>query len=81
MGAKGAVEILHRSDLGDNNKIDKHINDYEKKFLSPFRAAELGYIDEVIQPHSTRKRVNRAFALLKDKELKNPWKKHGNLPL
>ena len=81
MGAKGAVEILHRSDLGDDYKIDKHINDYEKKFLSPFRAAELGYIDEVIQPQSTRKRVNRAFALLKDKELKNPWKKHGNLPL
>jgi len=49
--------------------------------LSPFRAAELGYIDEVIQPHSTRKRVNRAFALLKDKQLENPWKKHGNLPL
>ena len=81
MGAKGAVEILYRSDLDDNNKIKKHIDDYEQKFLNPFRAAELGYIDEVIQPHSTRKRVNRAFALLKDKELKNPWKKHGNLPL
>lgn len=81
MGAKGAVEILYRSDLDDNNKIKKHIDDYEQKFLNPFRAAELGYIDEVIQPHSTRKRVNRAFALLKDKELKNPWKKHGNIPL
>jgi len=81
MGAKGATEILHRKDLDDAEKTDAHITDYEEKFLSPFRAAELGYIDEVIQPHSTRKRVNRAFALLKDKQLKNPWKKHGNLPL
>ena len=81
MGAKGAVEILHRKDLGDVDKTAAHIADYEEKFLSPFRAGELGYIDEVIQPQSTRKRVNRAFALLKDKQLKNPWKKHGNLPL
>ena len=81
MGAKGATEILHRQDLSDAKKTDAHIKDYEDKFLSPFRAAELGYIDEVIQPHGTRRRVNRAFAMLKDKELKNPWKKHGNLPL
>ena len=81
MGAKGATEILHRQDLSDAKKTDAHIADYEEKFLSPFRAAELGYIDEVIQPYSSRKRVNRAFAMLKDKELKNPWKKHGNLPL
>ena len=81
MGAKGATEILHRQDLNDAAKTDAHIADYEDKFLSPFRAAELGYIDEVIQPHGTRRRVNRAFAMLKDKELKNPWKKHGNLPL
>ena len=81
MGAKGAVEILHRKDLGDAEKTAAHIADYESKFLSPFRAAERGYIDEVIQPHSTRKRVTRAFAMLKDKKLENPWKKHGNLPL
>ncbi len=81
MGAKGAVEILHRKDVGDEAKIAAHIADYEDKFLSPFRAAELGYIDEVIQPHSTRKRISRALALLKDKKLDNPWKKHGNLPL
>ena len=81
MGAKGAVEILHRKDLGDAEKTAAHIADYETKFLSPFRAAERGYIDEVIQPQSTRKRVSRAFALLEDKVLENPWKKHGNLPL
>ena len=81
MGAKGAVEILHRKDLGDAEKIAGHTADYEEKFLSPFRAAERGYIDEVIQPRSTRKRVARAFALAKEKQLQNPWKKHGNLPL
>jgi propionyl-CoA carboxylase beta chain len=81
MGAKGAVEILHRKDLGDEEKIAEHIADYEEKFLSPFRAAELGYIDEVIKPASTRRRVARALALLKDKQLNSPWKKHGNLPL
>ncbi len=81
MGAKGATEILHRKDLGDAEKTAAHIADYEARFLSPFRAAELGYIDEVIQPRSTRKRITRAFALLKDKELQTPWKKHGNLPL
>jgi len=81
MGAKGAVEILHRKDLGDQKKVDAHIADYEARFLSPFRAAERGYIDGVIQPANTRKRVARAFALLADKELEDPWKKHGNLPL
>jgi propionyl-CoA carboxylase beta chain len=81
MGAKGAVEILHRKDLGDAERTAEHIADYEEKFLSPFRAAERGYIDEVIKPASTRRRVSRAFAMLKDKQLGNPWKKHGNLPL
>lgn len=81
MGAKGAVEILHRQDLDDEAKTAQHIADYEEKFLSPFRAAELGYIDEVIQPHNTRMRVSRAFAMLEEKDLENPWKKHGNLPL
>ncbi len=81
MGAKGATEILHRKDLSDAEKTAAHIADYETKFLSPFRAAERGYIDEVIQPRSTRRRVTRALALLEDKQLDNPWKKHGNLPL
>ncbi len=81
MGAKGAVEILHRQDLGDEEKTAEHIADYEEKFLSPFRAAERGYIDEVIQPHNTRMRISRAFEMLKGKQQKGPWKKHGNLPL
>ena len=81
MGAKGAVEILYRQELGDKKKIEKRTKDYEKRFANPFVAAERGFIDEVIAPHSTRKRICRAFASLRGKKLKNPWKKHDNIPL
>ena len=81
MGAKGAVEILYRQELGDKKKIEKRTKDYEKRFANPFVAAERGFIDEVIAPHSTRKRICRAFASLRGKQLKNPWKKHDNIPL
>lgn len=81
MGAKGATEIIHRADLGDAEKIAKHTKDYEDRFANPFIAAERGFIDEVIMPHSTRRRVARAFASLRGKQLKNPWKKHDNIPL
>ncbi|MBK4215439.1 acyl-CoA carboxylase subunit beta [Paracoccus caeni] len=81
MGAKGAVEILYRSELGDAEKIAGRTKDYEDRFANPFIAAEKGFIDEVIQPHSTRRRVARAFASLRGKKLTNPWKKHDNIPL
>ncbi|QIR84799.1 acyl-CoA carboxylase subunit beta [Paracoccus sp. AK26] len=81
MGAKGAVEILYRSELGDAEKIAARTKDYEDRFANPFVAAQKGFIDEVIQPHSTRKRVARAFASLRGKQLSNPWKKHDNIPL
>ena len=81
MGAKGAVEILYRSELGDPEKIGARTKDYEARFANPFVAAEKGFIDEVIMPHSTRKRVGRAFASLRTKRLSNPWKKHDNIPL
>ncbi len=81
MGAKGATEIIHRDDLGNAEKIARHTNDYEDRFANPFVAAERGFIDEVIQPRSTRRRVSRAFASLRGKKLKNPWKKHDNIPL
>ncbi|MEO0676900.1 MAG: acyl-CoA carboxylase subunit beta [Pseudomonadota bacterium] len=81
MGAKGATEILHRADLGDAEKIAQHTKDYEDRFANPFVAAERGFIDEVIMPHSTRRRVCRAFASLRGKKLENPWKKHDNIPL
>jgi reactive intermediate/imine deaminase len=68
MGAKGAVEILHRADLGDPEKIAAHTKEYEDRFANPFVAAERGFIDEVIQPRSTRKRVCRAFAMLRRKK-------------
>ncbi len=81
MGAKGAVEILYRSELSDKDKIAKRTKDYEDRFANPFVAAERGYIDEVIMPHSTRKRVSRALALLRSKQEELPWKKHDNIPL
>ncbi len=81
MGAKGAVEILYRSELGDVDKIAGRTKDYEDRFANPFVAAEKGFIDEVIQPRSTRRRIARAFASLRGKKLSNPWKKHDNIPL
>ncbi|TDE41215.1 acyl-CoA carboxylase subunit beta [Antarcticimicrobium sediminis] len=81
MGAKGATEILYRSELGDVEKIAQRTKDYEDRFANPFVAAEKGFIDEVIQPHSTRRRVARAFASLRRKKLETPWKKHDNIPL
>ncbi|MGB0439171.1 MAG: acyl-CoA carboxylase subunit beta [Paracoccaceae bacterium] len=81
MGAKGATEILYRSELGDPDKIAARTAEYEDRFANPFVAAERGFIDEVIQPRSTRRRVARAFAALRGKQLKNPWKKHDNIPL
>jgi propionyl-CoA carboxylase beta chain len=81
MGAKGAVEILYRGELGDSDKIAARTKDYEDRFANPFVAAEKGFIDEVIRPQSTRRRVARAFASLRGKKLTNPWKKHDNIPL
>ncbi|MCT7375453.1 acyl-CoA carboxylase subunit beta [Chelativorans salis] len=81
MGAKGAVEIIFRKDIEDAEKIAAHTRMYEDRFLSPFVAAERGYVDEVITPHSTRRRVARALRMLRGKDLSNPWKKHDNIPL
>ncbi|GGG26942.1 acyl-CoA carboxylase subunit beta [Chelatococcus composti] len=81
MGAKGAVEIIFRQDIGDAEKIAARTKQYEDRFMSPFVAAERGYIDEVIMPHSTRRRVARAFAMLRTKKAERPWRKHDNIPL
>lgn len=81
MGAKGAVEIIHRKDLDNPEKIAEHTKNYEDRFCSPFVAAERGYIDEVILPRNTRRRVSRALNMLKNKQVENPWKKHDNIPL
>ncbi len=81
MGAKGAVEIIFRKDIANAERIAEHTAQYEDRFLSPFVAAERGYIDDVIMPHSTRRRVARSLMLLRGKQLENPWKKHDNIPL
>jgi propionyl-CoA carboxylase beta chain len=81
MGAKGATEILYRSELGDKDKIAQRTAEYEARFANPFVAAERGFIDDVIMPHGTRRRVIRAFATLKHKQSSSPKKKHDNIPL
>ena len=81
MGAKGAVEIIFRADMNDPEKIAARTKEYEQRFLSPFVAAERGYIDEVIMPHATRRRVARALAMLATKKAERPWRKHDNIPL
>ena len=81
MGSRGATEIIYRSELGDKDKIAARVKDYEDRFANPFVAAERGFLDEIIMPHSTRKRIARALDMLRHKELNNPWKKHDNIPL
>ena len=81
MGAKGAVEIIFRKDAGDPEKLAERTREYEERFANPFVAASKGFIDEVIHPHSTRKRVALGLRKLRNKQLDNPWKKHGNPPL
>jgi propionyl-CoA carboxylase beta chain len=81
MGPKGAVEIIFREDRGDPAKIEARTEEYRKKFANPFVAGHRGFIDDVILPRTTRRRVCRALAMLREKRLDNPWKKHGNIPL
>lgn len=81
MGPEGAVEIVFREDMNDKQLREKRINEYREKFASPFVAASRGFIDEVIRPQNTRKRICRSLQILKTKQVQKPWKKHDNLPL
>ena len=81
MGPQGAVEIIFRGDMGDAEKVEKRVEEYREKFANPFIAGHRGFIDDVIMPHNTRRRICRALAMLKNKKLENPWKKHSNIPL
>ncbi|MGC9560536.1 MAG: acyl-CoA carboxylase subunit beta [Brachymonas sp.] len=81
MGAKGAVEIIFRQDKDDPEKLAAREAEYKARFANPFVAGSRGFIDDVILPHETRKRICRSLAMLKDKKLENPWRKHGNIPL
>jgi propionyl-CoA carboxylase beta chain len=81
MGPKGAVEIIFRADIGDAEKIAGRTDEYRRRFANPFVAASRGYLDDVIMPHGTRRRLIRSLEMLREKKLHNPWKKHDNLPL
>jgi propionyl-CoA carboxylase beta chain len=81
MGPKGAVEIIFRKESGDPAKLAERTEEYRRKFANPFVAGSRGFIDDVIMPHETRRRVCRSLAMLRGKTLENPWRKHGNIPL
>ena len=85
MGADGAVNIIFRGDLKDapdaETRRKELVDDYRGRFSTPFRAAELGYIDEVILPSQTRIRIAQSLAMLANKKDSQPPKKHGNIPL
>ncbi len=81
MGAEGAVKIIFREEAKDEDKLAAKTQEYSDKFANPFVAARRGYIDDVIMPHATRRRISRGLRMLKNKELENPWKKHDNIPL
>src|SRR4029078_5166078 len=76
---KGAVEIIFRGKTKE--EIAEHTREYEERFANPFVAASKGFIDDVIMPHSTRRRVAMGLRKLRNKQLENPWKKHDNIPL
>ena len=79
MGAKGAVEIIFRGRTEEEIAIQT--KEYEDRFANPFVAAQKGFIDDVIMPHATRRRVSLGLRKLRNKQLENPWKKHDNIPL
>ena len=85
MGPDGAVNIIFRSEIlsADDPTVErKRLEaDYRDKFANPFKAAELGYIDEVIMPRDSRPRLIAALKMLENKREKNPSRKHGNIPL
>jgi propionyl-CoA carboxylase beta chain len=81
MGAKGAVEIIFRAESKDPAALAAREAEYKARFANPFVAAQRGYIDDVIMPHGTRRRIIKALKTLANKQLANPWKKHDNIPL
>jgi propionyl-CoA carboxylase beta chain len=85
MGAEGAVPIIFKKEIEEAKDPSKRretlMGEYEEKFSNPYRATELGYIDEVIRPEETRLKLIAALEMLKNKVDSNPPKKHGNIPL
>ena len=80
MGAEGAVKIIHRGKMNPE-ELQEKIDDYREKFANPYKAAELGYIDEIIYPAQTRFKLIQALEMTQNKHKTNPLKKHGNIPL
>ena len=85
MGAKGAAEIIFKKEIAaasdKETKLQEKVDEYTSKFANPYRAAGRGYIDEVVKPDDTRKKLIRAFKMLENKVDSLPKKKHGNIPL
>ena len=85
MGAEGAVDLLYRREIAEAENKEEvrraRIREFEAKFANPYRAAERGFIDEIIEPAQTRPKLIRALAMLENKRDSNPPKKHGNIPL
>jgi propionyl-CoA carboxylase beta chain len=85
MGARGAAEIIFKSEITKSEdpaaKLKEKEDEYVNHFANPYRAAERGYIDEVIKPEVTRQKLIRAFKMLENKAVKLPRKKHANIPL
>lgn len=85
MGAKGATEIIFRSEINKSADpqalLKAKTDEYAERFANPFVAAQRGFLDDIIMPSSTRWRIIRGLKMLSDKQIDNPWKKHGNIPL
>ncbi|MFO7650613.1 MAG: carboxyl transferase domain-containing protein, partial [bacterium] len=85
MGSEGAVNIVFRKEIAEASdpaaRRKELVEQYETNFSNPFKAAELGFVDEVIQFEDTRRRIVDGLALLRTKQIANPPKKHGNIPL
>ncbi|XP_023226183.1 propionyl-CoA carboxylase beta chain, mitochondrial-like [Centruroides sculpturatus] len=77
MGAQGAISIIYRG----KKDVQKYVDEYVEKFGNPFPASTRGFVDDIIEPQTTRTRICRDLELLQNKKLTNPWKKHANIPL
>jgi propionyl-CoA carboxylase beta chain len=80
MGPEGSVNIIHKGKLTEEKRKEA-VENYRQTFANPYKAAELGYIDEIILPKQTRTKLIQALELTRNKSRTNPPKKHGNIPL
>jgi len=81
MGPEGAVNILFKKDTITEEERKIKVEEYKNTFASPYKAAELGYIDEIIYPKQTRFKLIQSLEMTQTKSKSNPPRKHGNIPL